>query len=152
MPKKTTKALSMNAVLATPGETGEKLAVESHLTSAERGALAQMVMSLFDHWKTSSEDQAVMLGLAADNRSALARYRRGSPIGNSRDQIERVGHLLAIHKNLRILFPQNRDLAYRWMTTRNRAFQHRTPVEMIIEVGFGGLLAVRGYLDRQRGT
>lgn len=121
-------------------------------TSQHRGALARMVMTLFDHWKLSTEEQAALLGIAASNRAALGRYRKGEPIGTSRDQYERVGHLLGIHKNLRLLFPQNRDLAYRWMTTRNRAFDNLTPVEIIQEWGFAGLLMVRGYLDRARGV
>lgn len=118
----------------------------------DKGALARMVMTLFDHWQVDTEDQAALLGLASGNRAALARYRKGEPIGSSRDQFERVGHLLGIHKNLRLLFPQNRDLAYRWMTTRNKAFDQRTPVELIREWGFAGLLAVRAYLDRARAS
>jgi len=110
-----------------------------------------MVMTLLDHWQLSTEDQAALLGIAASNRTALARYRKGEAIGTSRDQYERVGHLLGIHKNLRLLFPQNRDLVYRWMTTRNKAFGNLTPVEVIKEWGFAGLLMVRGYLDRARG-
>ena len=121
-------------------------------TPLDRGALARMVMSLFDHWKLSTEDQAALLGIAAGNRAALTRYRKGEAIGNSRDQYERVGHLLGIHKNLRLLFPHNRDLAYRWMSTRNRAFDNLTPVEVIRETGFAGLLIVRAYLDRARGA
>jgi hypothetical protein len=119
--------------------------------SEDRGALARMVMTLLDHWKLGTEDQAALLGIAASNRSALARYRRGEPIGTSRDQYERVGHLLGIHKNLRLLFPQNRELAYRWMSTRNRAFDNLTPVEVVKKWGFAGLLMVRAYLDRARG-
>lgn len=117
----------------------------------DRGALAKMVMALLDHWKLTTEDQAALLGLASNNRTALTRYRKGEPIGTSRDQYERVGHLLGIHKNLRLLFPQNRDLAYRWISTRNQAFDNLTPVEVIKEWGFAGLLMVRSYLDRARG-
>jgi hypothetical protein len=87
--------------------------------SQDRGALAKMVMNLLDHWKLTTEEQAALLGIATSNRAALSNYRSGKPIGTSRDQLERVGHLLGIHKNLRLLFPQNRDLAYRWMSTRN---------------------------------
>lgn len=128
-------------------------ALADHPVSAseDRGALARMIMTLLDHWKLGTEDQAALLGIAASNRAALARYRRGEPIGGSRDQYERVGHLLGIHKNLRLLFPQNRDLAYRWMSTRNRAFDNLTPVEVVKEWGFAGLLMVRAYLDRARG-
>jgi hypothetical protein len=120
--------------------------------SQDRGALAKMVMTLLDHWQLSTEDQAALLGLAASNRAALTRYRKGEAIGSSRDQLERVGHLLGIHKNLRLLFPQNRDLAYRWMSTRNTAFDNLTPVEVVAKWGFAGLLRVRAYLERARGV
>ncbi len=120
--------------------------------SQDRGALARMVMALLKHWDLSTEDQAALLGIAASNRAAFSNYRSGKPIGNSRDQYERVGHLLGIHKSLRLLFPQNRELAYRWMSTRNKAFGNLTPVEVVKEWGFAGLLMVRGYLDRARGV
>jgi hypothetical protein len=114
----------------------------------DRSTLARMVMTLLDHWQLGTGDQAALLGIAPGNRSALANYRSGKPIGTSRDQYERVGHLLAIHRNLRLLFPQNRELAYRWMSTRNRAFDNLSPVEVIRQWGFAGLLRVRGYLER----
>ncbi|MBY0573131.1 MAG: MbcA/ParS/Xre antitoxin family protein, partial [Undibacterium sp.] len=116
----------------------------------DRGALAKMVMALFDHWKLATEDQAALLGIATSNRAALTRYRKGEAIGTSRDQYERVGHLLGIHKNLRLLFPQNRELAYRWMSTRNKAFDNLSPIEVVKQWGFAGLLMVRAYLDRAR--
>lgn len=122
--------------------TGQQMATQ------DRGALAKMVMTLFDHWQLSTEDQASLLGIASSNRAALMRYRKGEPVGTSRDQYERVGHLLAIHRNLRALFPENRELAYKWMTLRNRAFDNHTPVEIIRAKGFAGLLMVRSYLDR----
>jgi hypothetical protein len=118
----------------------------------DRGRLARMAMQLFDHWGLPPEDRVSLLGLSAGNRAALARYRKGEPLANSRDLLERVGHLLAIHKNLRLLFPHDRDLAYAWMTTRNRAFGGKTPVEIIGEWGFSGLLHVRAYLDLKRGV
>ncbi len=118
----------------------------------DKGALAKMVMTLLDHWKLGTEDQAALLGIASSNRAALTRYRKGEAIGTSRDQYERVGHLLGIHKNLRLLFPHNLDLAYRWMSTRNKAFDNLTPVEVVNQWGFSGLLMVRSYLDRARGV
>ena len=117
----------------------------------DRGAISKMLMQLFGHWAISTEDQLDMLGLARDNRAALTRYRKGVPMSTSRDANERAGHLLAIHKNLRLLFPHNRELAYRWMSTRNKAFEGRTPVDMVRDFGFAGLLMVRSYLDKMRG-
>lgn len=120
-------------------------------TELDRGALAKMVIQLFEHWKLSTEAQLALLGLGSTSRSALTRYRKGEPLAQSRDMLERVGHLLAIHKNLRLLFPRNRDLAYAWMSTRNKAFGGRTPAEVVADIGFAGLLMVRSYLDRIRG-
>ncbi|MGC2165804.1 MAG: MbcA/ParS/Xre antitoxin family protein [Gallionella sp.] len=119
--------------------------------STDRSSISKMLMQLFGHWAISTEDQLDMLGLARDNRAALARYRKGVPMSASRDATERAGHLLAIHKNLRLLFPHNRDLAYKWMSTRNNAFEGRTPVDVVKDYGFAGLLMVRSYLDRMRG-
>jgi len=129
------------------------LEFEPHpLSTHDRGALAQMVMKLMDLWNLSTEQQAALLGLEASNRASLGKYRKGSPIGNSRDQMERVSHLLSIHKNLRLLFPQNRELGYRWMTAHNRDFDNFAPVDVIQNWGFSGLLLVRAYLDRARGS
>jgi len=120
-------------------------------SSTDRSSISKMLMQLFEHWAISTEDQLDMLGLAKENRAALSRYRKGVPMSASRDANERAGHLLAIHKNLRLLFPHNRDLAYKWMSTRNRAFEGRTPVDVVRDYGFAGLLMVRSYLDKMRG-
>lgn len=120
-------------------------------TRETRERLARMVTRLFEHWQLSATEQAALLGLSADNRSTLARYRKGDPLADSRDLLDRVGHLLGIHKSLRILFPHDRDLAYRWMTTPNRRFGAR-PVDIVVAHGFEGLLALRRYLDFERGT
>ena len=117
----------------------------------DRKAIAGMLMKLFDHWKLGTEEQLDVLGFSPTNRAVLTKYRRGEPISSSRDTLERAGHLLGIHKNLRLLFPHNRDLAYAWMMTRNRAFDNLTPTEVIRKFGFAGLLMVLAYLDRARG-
>ena len=116
----------------------------------ERAGLARLVTSLLDKWNLTTAEQAAMLGLSEDNRSTLARYRKGSPLADNRDLLERAGHLLGIHKSLRILFPHDRDLVYAWMSAHNRRMGCR-PVDLIRGHGFEGLLAIRRYLDHQRG-
>lgn len=115
-----------------------------------RARLAAMVARLLDHWSLTPAEQAEVLGLSAGSRSTLARYRAGEPFADSRDLLDRARHLLGIHKSLRLLFPHDRDLAYRWMTAPNRRLGAR-PVDIVIGHGFEGLLAVRRYLDFQRG-
>ncbi len=116
-----------------------------------RVRFARMVTTLFGHWGISASEQAALLGMSTSHRATLARYRRGEPLADSRDLLDRVGHLLGIHKSLRILFPHDRDLAYRWMTAPNRLLGAR-PVDVAIDRGFEGLLALRRYLDFERGT
>jgi hypothetical protein len=116
-----------------------------------RERLARMVMNLFDHWAIAAADQAILLGVSPQSRSTLARYRRGEPLADSADLLARAGHLLGIHKALRILFPQDRDLAYRWISAPNRRFGGAAPLEIMKRHGYEGILAVRRYLDFERG-
>lgn len=120
-------------------------------TRDSRERLARMLVTLLDHWDLSPADQAALLGLSSQSRSTLARYRRGEPLADSADLLARAGHLLGIHKALRILFPHDRDLAYRWVGTPNRRFGGAPPLEIMRRHGFEGILAVRRYLDFERG-
>jgi hypothetical protein len=119
-------------------------------SSEARSRLARMVVKLFEHWGLSLPEQSGLLGLSSSNRASIARYRAGEPLADNRDLLDRVSCLLGIHKTLRILFPQNRDLGYRWMSTFNRRLGQR-PVDLVLERGFEGLIAVRRYLELERG-
>ncbi len=116
-----------------------------------RLALAKMVVQLFDHWALTPTEQAALLGLSTESRSTLARYRKGQPLADQRDLMDRVGHLLAMHKSLRIMYPHNRELVYRWVTAANARFSGRRPLDVMMEKGFLGLVMVRRYLDFERG-
>lgn len=80
--------------------------------------IAGMISSLFSLWRLSTCDQAALLGLAEED---LELCRAGQLAGGDIEQ--REGHMLAIHSALRVIFPDpsNRDLAYRCITTENRA-------------------------------
>ena len=117
-------------------------------TNRER--LARLVVNLFERWQLAAPDQASLLGLSPDSRATVARYRKGEPFADNTDLLGRAGHLLAIHKSLRIVFPHDRDLAYRWVTTANRRLGGRMPLD-IMKQGYEGVLAVRRYLDFERG-
>lgn len=117
---------------------------QSDLHSKEcRLALTQMVMRLFVLWKIPSADQATLL-----NRSlgTIRRYRSGGCFRIDEEMYDRVGSLLVIHKNLRILYPYNLDLAYRWVSARNQAFDGQPPIK-IMKQGLYGLKRVWRYLE-----
>ena len=121
-------------------------------TDAEtRAALAKAIIRLFDEWALDTPDRATLLGLAGNSRTTLNRYRSGKPLGNSRDLLDRAGHLLGIHKNLMLLFPENPQVRNAWMRAANRRFGNKTPIQVIDEQGLTGLLMVRAELERLRG-
>lgn len=117
----------------------------------DRNAISKMIMKLFDHWQLKTDEQLQLLGLSPTNRASLMKYRKGTPLANDRDKLERASMLLGIHKSLRLLFPANRELAYSWMSRPNKAFGGLSPVQLVVEHGMMGLYMVRSYLDRQRG-
>jgi hypothetical protein len=120
-------------------------------SSEERVRLAKMVTRLFEHWKLDPATAAALLGLSEKSRTAINRYRKGGALPDSRDLLDRVGNLFGIHKTLRLLYPHNRDLVYRWPTARNQKLDNHTPVEIMVEQGLPGIVAIRGYLDFLRG-
>lgn len=113
--------------------------------------LATMVTQLFDHWQLDGSTAAALLGLSENSRTAMAGYRKGKPLPDNRDLLDRVGNLFGIHKSLRLLYPHNRELVYAWPTARNQRLDNLTPVEIMVEQGLPGIVAMRGYLDFLRG-
>lgn len=87
-------------------------------------------------------------GLGLRSQATLRRYSQGQPLNNTRDLLDRVGHLLGIYKNLKLLYPINPEIREAWMSSRNRAFHGMTPVEVVRQYGFTDLVMVRARLDR----
>lgn len=117
----------------------------------ERVVLAQALMRLFDLWELSAADRLTLLGLAEGNRTALQRYAQGEPLGASRDLLDRAGHLLGIHKSLKLLYPRNEAIVRGWMSSAHQRFGGETPIEVVRRYGLPGLAMVRGTLDILRG-
>jgi len=124
--------------------------INLHGTEA-RGELAKIIMRLFELWSLSTADQLELLGLSPKSRGLLAKYAKGEALPESRDSLDRVGWLLAIHKALRLLYPQNPEIRYTWVNRRNTAFANLTPLIVMKEQGILGLARVARYLDYYRG-
>ncbi len=123
-------------------ETEEPEIINLH-TKESRAALTRMVTRLFDLWQISITDQAAILHRSI---STIRRYQNGGCIGANQAILDRVGLLMGIHKNLRILYPYNRDLVYRWISAKNSHFDDRTPLD-IMKKNDEGLRSIRGYLE-----
>ena len=116
-----------------------------------RIVLAGAVSRLLELWTLSTADRLALLGLSESNRIALQRYATGAPLAASRDLLDRAGHLLGIHKSLKLLFPHNPEIERGWISSPNLKFGGETPVAIVRRFGLPGLVMVRGTLDGMRG-
>lgn len=141
--------MSVTQLQETSALSGEQ---RPDLTSdASRVGLARLITKLFDLWDLSTSDRLELLGQSVNSRANLTKYRKGSPLPNLRDLLDRTGWLLSIHKSLRLLYPHNETLRYTWINRRNKAFDNLTPLQVIRYEGIIGMAKVSRYLDYQRG-
>lgn len=139
--------------------THQHSAVESEgplpLTPESAFILGEAFWNMARLYELGRKEQAILLGMNPDNRQALIEYEKKKSIPLDPDKFFRVGLLLGIHKNLRILYPENREIVYNWMTTKQKMFHGNTPMEFIMEDQAGSLLrlaTVRRALDIIRTT
>ncbi len=110
-----------------------------------RKSLSILMMRLFDLWGLTLKEQAQILGYSANSQSVIRRYRSGKPLADKEELMDRVGILLGIQKSLRLLIPNDRDLAHSWISRPNKAFADQRPLDVMLE-GYEGLLKVKSYL------
>lgn len=116
-----------------------------------RAVLAKGIMRALDEWGLHNADKQTLLGLGDNSRSTLKRYAEGHPLANTRDLLDRAGHILGIYKGLALLYPENPEIRGQWMRSANHRFHGHSPVEVVREYGLPGLLMVRAQIDRMRG-
>lgn len=113
---------------------------------------AQLVGRLFEIWNLTATEQASLLGTPLALEATLGVRCADQTAFINEEVSERLGHLVSIHAKLRTLFPMNRELAYRWMSTNNNAFDGRTPLAVVQDHGVEGMRMIRAYLDHQIGA
>ena len=108
-------------------------------------------------WKLSAaygltqKEQACILGLK-DNRQRLNSLKASSKIPDDIDKMTRVANLAGIHKNLRILFPNNREVVYQWLKTPRSLFAGKSAMQYILDSdnSYRAVFEVRRLLDQLR--
>ena len=109
--------------------------------------LTAMILQLFRLWGIDTNAQSALLGLSPKSKTIDTYLLGTKAVPNSPDLLDRIGHLLAIHKCLRTLYPHDHDLAYTWVSCPNRAFDGQSPLSMMMAYRFGGLLRIKARLE-----
>src|SRR5210317_20763 len=144
--RQTKEELEMPAIAQLTEET--RINIEN---SDARRKLARMVTRLFELWDLPTADQLELLGLSRTSRAQLSKYRKGCALPSSRDMLDRIGWLLSIHKNLRLLYPRNENIRYTWVKRRNKILDDQRPLDIMKYQGLIGIARVARYLDYIRG-
>lgn len=124
------------------------------VNEATAQALGKVFWNLMDHWKLGPKEQALLLGVKY-HATKLKDWRTKKIIPEDPDKFQRVGHLAAIHKNLRILFPYNLRAVYDFMKTpQDFIFNGKSALELIQEGqeinSYATIAAIRRRLDQIR--
>lgn len=112
-------------------------------------AAVKAVLRLVDAWGGSNAEGAALLGVS---ESTWDRMKAGKWDGVlSQDQLTRASTLIGVFKGLHLLFAN--DMADRWPKLVNRGpiFDHRAPIQAMIEGGIPRMLETRQYIDALRG-
>ena len=126
------------------------LGAVGEISDAETGAMLRAFFNLTARWALNDRQGRILLGSPAAR--TYARWKAGQidPSRISRDTRERLSILMGIHKSLRYLFADP-ERGYRWLRKPNRAFGGDAALDRLLAGSIPDLVAVRGYLDSERG-
>lgn len=114
-------------------------------------ALLEMIFRLFEIWHLDAHQQAILLGVSST--STIYRWRKHKVKRLRIETLERVAHLLAIHKLLRLHFNRNPDLGRNWVRTPNKAscFRGKPPIDIMLRGKVSDFELVWRYLEYAAG-
>jgi hypothetical protein len=114
-------------------------------------ALLRMTFRLFEMWDLDTPQQAVLLGMRST--STIYRWRKHGAKRLRAETLERISHLLAVHKRLRLLFYRNPELGISWIRTPNKApcFGGSPPIDILLRGKMLDFELVRRYLEDAAG-
>jgi len=114
----------------------------------QRTSLTRGIMNILQGWGLSAAQQVALLNLPEKTPTRmLRRYRDDTPLPDTQEVNERVEHIVGIADALRTSWPHNPAMGLIWMKQKNKRFNRRTPVLVIVEDGLEGIVEVRSHLD-----
>lgn len=117
-------------------------------TESEKHAMQRAILNLFSKWQITKEQAAILLGGVSGK--TIQRWQTGSYGKVDIDNADRMSNLLAIHKALRILFP-DLERVYSWVHKKNDALGGKTALEVMLQGHLTDIMNIRRYLDSVRG-
>ena len=105
-------------------------------------------INMAERWRLTTDEQIVLLG--SPGRSTFFKWKKDGGAMPA-DTTERLSHLLAIWKSLRVLFTVDQR-GEDWVRRPNDYFDGASALEVMLGGKVVDLYKVRVYLDAQRGA
>lgn len=132
------------------GEFGPEVLRMPETRQRYSGPAMRAFVRMMDKWEVTIADRCAVLG--GIPKTTYHNWARGNVATLSRDQLERIGITLGIHKALELLFVDEGG-RMGWFKSPNHdyAFRGQSPAGRMADGGITDLYAVREYLDGMRG-
>lgn len=118
------------------------------LNPEDRMELSRMVLEMLDSWQVSPGHQVILLGLPDNTKPrAMKKYRETEPLPNTDEINTRIEHLAGIADALFTSYPRNSRMAGYWLNQPQPRLNGKVPLEIMLEEGMEGLIAVRAHVD-----
>lgn len=105
--------------------------------------------SIASAWKLTATEAAALVGVSETTWGRIKSNDWSQVF--SQDQMMRLSAMIGLFKGLHMLFAD--QMSDRWVRLRNAGplFQHRTPIDAMIERGIPGMIEIRQHVDALRG-
>lgn len=110
--------------------------------------LGRNFFKICEDFNIDSKDQLVILG--QKHIRTIQNWKKENTIGQTWDLFNRVIQLLAIVKNLQVIYPKNPEIVKDWLHKRRNIFKGKSALELITEQPLqsqAALYTVRRVLD-----
>ena len=118
-------------------------------TLEDRVALTKIVLATLKDWGINEAQQIRLLALPETTKPRQMKryYFDDQPLPDEKQTYTRIEHIMGIAAALRTSYPLNPAAGAVWLKRRNRRFGDRRPLEIMLEDGINGVLAIRTHLD-----
>ncbi|MCQ1060113.1 DUF2384 domain-containing protein [Photobacterium sp. ZSDE20] len=104
--------------------------------------VSKAILTLLNKWLITDKDQCELLGIDC---ATLGKVKLGGTALPAHSMPNAAG-LLNVHKSLRLLYSQNSELLYGWISMKNDNLQGQSPLK-IMKNGVGGIKEIEAYLS-----
>ena len=119
-----------------------------NITAEQKLLHTKKVMNALDEWGLNGEQILHVLDFSNTERSRhLSKYRKDTPFPDDENVASRGKVLLGIIDALRTTYPRNLQMGARWMAAPHVRLKNRCPLQVMLEDGETGLVAVLSELD-----